>query len=190
MKMTSKKFVPLFVLILVSLTACMTNTTKSANANTVGPRSDVVIDSTSNFVVVDRAEKAFTVFTGIPKNIDKEELERIKQKVSGRDTLIMLTWEQFLESVNEYARSVVLINDYPSIRIVDGIVCLVASRQGAGAPWGLTWNGGIALTRNDYNHARRTYELYKSNPASYKPIRDPRRDPVNPGGHLPFGGCM
>lgn len=190
MKMIFKRPASLFILILVSLTGCVTNTTKPADVNAVAPRSDVAIDSASNFVVVDQGEKAFTVFTGIPKNADKDELERIKQKVGGRDTLIMLTWEQFLESVNEYARSVILINDYPSVRIVDGIVCLVASRQGTGAPWGLTWNGGIALTRNDYNHARRTYELYKANPDSYKPIRDPRRDPVNPGGHLPFGGCM
>jgi len=189
MKMISKKHVSLFVLILVSLTGTMTITTKPADTNTVAQRSDVTIESASNFVVADQGEKAFIVFTGIPKNIEKNELERIKQKVSGRDTLIMLTWEQFLESVNEYARSVILINDYPSIRIVDGIVCLIASRQGTGAPWGLTWNGGIALTRNDYNHARRTYELFKANPASYKPIRDPRRDPVNPSGHLPFGGC-
>ncbi|MEA1989276.1 MAG: hypothetical protein U9N57_08765 [Pseudomonadota bacterium] len=190
MKMTSKKHVFVCALILASLTGCVINTIKPADASTVTQRSGVAIDSASNFVVVDQGEKAFTVFTGIPKNIDKNELERIKQKVAGLDTLMMLSWEQFLESVNEYASSVILINDYPSVRIVDGIVCLVASRQGTGAPWGLTWNGGIALTRNDYNHARRTYELYKANPDSYKPIQDPRRDPVNPGGHLPFGGCM
>ena len=190
MKIISKMHAPLFILILVSLTGCVTNTTKPADANTVVQKSDVAIDSASNFVVVNQGENAFTVFTGIPKNIDKDELDRIKQKVSSRDTLIMLTWEQFLESVDEYARSVILINDYSSIRIVDGIVCLVASKRGTGAPWGLTWNGGIALTRNDYNHARRTYELFKVNPASYKPIRDPRRDPVHPSGHLSFGGCM
>lgn len=190
MRIILKKHASLFVLVLVSLTGCVANTSKPAGANSVAPRSEVVVDSASNFVVVDQGEKAFTVFTGIPKNIDKNNLERIKQKVSGRDTLVMLSWEQFLESVNEYARLVILINDYPSTRIIDGIVCLVASKQGTGAPWGLTWNGGVALTRNDYNHARRTYELFKANPASYKPVRDPRRDPVNPRGHLPFGGCM
>ena len=190
MKMIFKRHAPLFILILVSLTGCVTNTAKPSDVNAVVPRSGVANDSASNFVIVDRGEKAFTVFIGIPKNFDKNELERIKQEVTDRDTLIMLTWEQFLKSVNEYARSVILINDYPSVGIVEGIVCLVSSRQGTGAPWGLTWNGGIALTRNDYNHARRTYELYKANPDSYKPIRDPRIDPVNPGGHLPFGGCM
>ena len=189
MKIIYSVHISLVALILVLLTGCVTNTTKPGDASTVAPRSDVEIDSTSIFVVIDQNEEAFTVFTGIPKHIDKDELERIKQKVSERETLIMLTWEQFLETIDEYARSVIRVNDYPNVRIVDGIVCLVASKQGSGAQWGLTWNGGIALTRNDYNHARRTYESYKANPASYKPTQDPRSDPVNPAGKLPFGGC-
>jgi hypothetical protein len=145
--------------------------------------------SASQYVVVDQLEPAFIVFTGIPKTIDKEQLERIKAQVAGRDTLIMLTWEQFIAKVDDYAQSVMLRDDYPDVDVVDGIVCLVASENGTGAPWGLTWNGGIALTFNDYQHVRRTYKLYKADPASYKPIRDSRRDPVNPEGFLMFGGC-
>jgi len=80
MKMISKKHVSLFVLILVSLTGTMTITTKPADTNTVAQRSDVTIESASNFVVADQGEKAFIVFTGIPKNIEKNELERIKQR--------------------------------------------------------------------------------------------------------------
>jgi hypothetical protein len=189
MKTTINMHTFLLVLILASPIGCVANTPIPSDVNKVIPLSDFDIDSSSQFVVVDQNEPAFIVFTGIPKNIGNDEFERIKQKVSSRETLAMLTWEQFLESVNEYAVSVVIRNDYPNTRIVDGIVCLVASEQGTGAPWGLTWNGGIALTRNDYQHARRTYESYKTNPASYRPIRDPRRDPVNPSGHLPFGGC-
>ena len=174
---------------LMFIIGCGANISVPPHVNKVNPRSDLDINSASQFVVIDQSELAFIVFTGIPPNIGKETFEEIKLKVSSRETLRMLPWEQFLESVNEYARSVILRNDYKNIRIVDGLVCLVASKQGTGAPWGLTWNGGIALTFNDYQHARRTYESYKANPASYKPIRDSRRDPVNPGGHLPFGGC-
>lgn len=160
-----------------------------AQDSSLSSRSVRNIQSESQFVVIDQSEPAFIVFIGIPRNIDDKELEEIKHKVSNREKLTMLTWEKFVESVDEYARSVILRNDYPNIRTVDGLVCLVASKQGTGGPWGLTWNSGIALTFNDYQHVRRTYESYKANPASYKPIRDPRRDPVNPGGFLPFGGC-
>lgn len=189
MKMISKAYTTLFALILVSLIGCGANTTKPSNANTVIPRSDVDIDSASKFVVIDQGEPAFILFASIPKGIDKEQFEKLKMDVSNRETLTMLTWQQFLESVNEYARSVIIRNDYPNIRIVDGIVCLIASKKGTGAPWGLTWNGGIALTFGDYQHAKRTYESYKADPAVYKPIRGPRRDPVNPGGFLPLFGC-
>ncbi|MEJ2107391.1 MAG: hypothetical protein P8X48_08695 [Acidiferrobacteraceae bacterium] len=189
LKMTSKPLTALLALIAVSLVYTGANASKPSDANIVKPRSDVKIDSASNYVVIDQDEPAFIVFTGIPKGIDQEKLEKIRQHVSTRETATMLTWQQFLQRVDGYARSVVLRNDYPKVRVVDGIVCLIASKKGAGAPWGLTWNGGIALTFNDYQHARRTYEAYKKDPASYEPVRDPRRDPVNPRGHLPYFGC-
>jgi hypothetical protein len=162
---------------------------KPTSVDKVRSRASLDINSASQFVVIEQYDPAFIVFTGIPKNLDEKKLEEVKLAVSSAETATMLTWQEFLERVDEYARAVILKNDYPNIRVVDGLVCLVASKKGTGAPWGLTWNGGIALTRNDYTHARQTYETYKANPASYKPIRDPRLDPVNPGGHLPFAGC-
>lgn len=189
MKIITNIYILLSALTLVFLIGCAPNASTPSTAIEVTPRSSLDIKSASQFVVVDQSEPAFIVFTGIPKNIDKKKLKEISSMVSNQEKLSMLTWEQFLESVNEYAHSVIVRNDYPNTRVVDGLVCLVASERGSGAPWGLTWNGGIALTFNDYQHARRTYELYRTNPASYKPIRDPRKDPINPGGHLPFGGC-
>jgi hypothetical protein len=189
MKMISRLYGYVIALVAVSLIGCATSATKPADGSAVAARSDINIDSVSKLVVVDQGEPVFTVFTGIPEDIGGERFQDIKLKVAENETLTMLTWQEFLEHVDEYARSVVLRNDYPNIKIVDGIVCLVASKRGVGAPWGLTWNGGIALTFNDYQHARRTYESYKADPAAYKPIRDQRRDPINPGGFLAFGGC-
>ena len=189
MNMSTKVYAFLFALILATIGGCGVKPTVSTGDMATLRTDDLKVNSASQFVVIDQSEPAFIVFTGIPKDTNKEKLNKIKQLVSSQGKLTMLTWEQFLESVNGYARSVILRNDYPNTRAVNGIVCLVASKQGTGAPWGLTWNGGIALTFNDYQHARRSYESYKSNPAAYKPIQDPRRDPVYPGGHMAFGGC-
>jgi hypothetical protein len=161
-----------------------TRTTESAIS-----QPDIEIDSASKYVVIDQSEPAFIVFTGIPVDIDNAQLEEIRLKVSNREALTMLPWQQFLENLDEYSQLVILRNDYPNIKTVNGIVCLIASKQGTGAPWGLTWNGGIALSYNDYQHARRTYESFQAAPESYQPILDPNRDPVHPRGHLPFGGC-
>jgi hypothetical protein len=187
-KVRYSAFILLFVT-LVSLAGWGTNNSKPFSVATVGSSASRDIQSASQFVVIDRSEPAFIVFTGIPKTLGEKKLDEIKMKVSGKETLKMLSWQEFLARVDEYARSVVLRNDYPNIRVVDGIVCLVASQQGTGAPWGLTWNGGIALTFNDYQHAGRSYQSYKENPADYEAVRDPRADPVHPRGHLPFGGC-
>ena len=177
------------VVLLVSGCAPSLEPKPKVSSHEATPRSSLNIKSASRFVIVDQSEPAFIVFRGVPKNFDAKKLKKISLEVSKREKMSMLTWEKFLLSVNKYARSVIIRNDYPNTKIVDGLVCLVASKNGSGAPWGLTWNSGIALTFNDYQHARRTYKLYKTNPASYKPIRDPRRDPINPRGHLPFGGC-
>lgn len=145
-------------------------------------------ESGASFVLVDQHDPAFIVFTGIAKGTDERKLEEIRSKISNQQEVSMLTWEQFTASVDRHARSVIVRNDYPNSRAVDGLICLVGKQPGA--PWGLAWNGGIALTFNDYQHVRRRYESYKTNPAAYRPIHDPRADPVNPGGFLPAFGCL
>jgi len=139
-------------------------------------------------VIVDQRNPAFIVFTGIVKDTDDRKLEEIRLKISKQENVSILTWEQFTASVDRYARSTIERNDYPNSRVVDGLVCLVGRQPGT--PWGLTWNGGIALTFNDYEHVKQRYESYTTNPSAYSPILDPRADPVNPGGHLPVFGCL
>lgn len=179
----------LFLLTVVTINGFGVEPLAHSDGDFVSLRAGSASFSASQYVVIDQSEPAFIVFTGIPKGLDKEKIESLRQEVSRHEKLTMLTWQQFLTSVDKYARSVIIKKDYPSIRVVDGIVCLVGSKQGTGAPWGLTWNGGIALTFNDYQHARQTFKAYKANPSAYKPIGDPRRDPIHPSGHLPFAGC-
>jgi hypothetical protein len=154
----------------------------------VGCAGAMVKISEPGFVLVEQKDPAYIVFAGIPKDTDKAKLGEIRSKISGHEEIRLLSWEQFTTSVDRYVQSAVLINDYPNFQIVDGLICLL--ERTPGAPWGLTWNGGIALTRNDYEHAKRQYESYKENPDEYKAISDPRADPVNPGGHLPAFGCL
>lgn len=186
---TGHAFIFLLLTSLLLLAGCKTDTARPPSTDTAGSSAGRSSQSESQFVVIDTSEPAFTVFTGIPKALDEQKLAEIKRAVSGKATATMLSWQDFVARVDEYAHAVMLRDDYPGINSVDGIVCLVGSRQGTGAPWGLVWNGGIALTFNDYQHARRSYQTYKTNPATYEPIADPRRDPIHPNGHLPFAGC-
>lgn len=100
----------------------------------------------------------------------------------------MLTWDRFTASVDQNARSVIVIDDYPDSRAADGLICLVG--RASGMLWGLSWNSGIAFTSNDYKHASSGYESYQANHDAYRSVPDPGADPINPGGHLQAFGCV
>ena len=55
-----------------------------------------------------------------------------------------MPWDEFLEKKKEFLKSRILKDEYPGSKATEGIVELL--RQSPGIPWGLTWNGGIALT--------------------------------------------
>ncbi len=141
----------------------------------------------AEFVVIDRSEPAFLVMTGVSQDTPADELEALRARVADQESATMLTWDEFVSSANEMLGSFMLISEYPEFRIVDSLVCLVGTQPGA--PWGLTWNGGIALTMNDYNHTRRRYEQYQESPGRVRRL-DPSADPVFPGHFLMFFGCM
>ena len=153
-----------------------------------GCSDNVKSGSGISFVVVDQSEPAFTVFTGIPEDLDEGKLAAIKEKTESTETRTLLPWAQFMNKIDGYIQSTVQHNDYPGYSIKKGLICLV--RNAAGAPWGLTWNGGIALTYNDYQHARQSFAAFNADPTAYRPIREPGKDPVHPGGHLPAFGCQ
>ncbi len=150
--------------------------------------SETAISGGVSFVAVDQSEAAFTVFTGIPDDLDESRFADIKKKVERSESLTLLPWSEFIDQVPAYIQSTVRRNDYPGYSIKKGLVCLIY--RAAGAPWGLTWNGGIALTYNDYQHARQSFSSFNADPTAYTPIRDPGKDPVNPWGHLPAFGCQ
>jgi hypothetical protein len=130
----------------------------------------------ADYVVIESREKAFTVFQPAPGM----SLERLQRLVAGHDapgTARIVAWADLPAAVREEAAKVMLRDDFPGQPVIPGILCLLRK---APAPWGITWNGGIALTRNDYDDARRTYAT-KAPPAAHSPV-DPR-------GHLPAFGC-
>ena len=175
-------------LTLLLLFGCDTTIPQISPSSQSNPEPGRDLESGTSLVLVDQGELAFIIFTGLPKDTDAAMLDEIRSKIATKEKVSMLTWKQFTANVDSYVKATVVKNDYPNFSVVDGLVCLLS--RAPGAPWGITWNGGIASTGNDYRHAREQYEAYKSNPDAYSPISDPRADPVNPGGHLPAFGCM
>ncbi|MBL8488393.1 MAG: hypothetical protein JNK22_15020 [Rhodocyclaceae bacterium] len=55
-------------------------------------------------------------------------------------------------------------------------------RKYPGTPFGVTWNGGMAFTRNDCAAAKKAFDAFRTAGEFVKP--PPERDPVAPANHL------
>lgn len=134
-----------------------------------------------DYVLIDRTNDSYTVCLGIPKN--KIEEMKAKAAVGYEDKTPIVTWERFTLNSERYMQAQIINNEYPNSRTQEGIIEHI--RKFPRTPIGLVWNGGIAFTYNDYQHAKRIYEEYNADPESYNKInRDPSTDPINPKGHL------
>jgi len=132
-------------------------------------------------VLVDGTEPAYTVYAAIPN----EKVGEIEAKLTnGPKEVALVEWEKFAGAAKQYVGARIVRNDYPQSRTVEGIVALV--RKYPGTPIGLTWNGGIAITYNDYQYAKQIFERYRADPVAYarNVVVDPSRDPIRPESHF------
>jgi hypothetical protein len=132
------------------------------------------------FVVIDRSETAYTVFLAIPD----EKLQDVKSRIAGKQDLILVEWSALAQGKDEHLSSRILKNEYEDSRVVDGILQLL--ERYPGSPFGLTWNGGVAISYKDYQYAKKTYEKYRTSPEDYERgrVQDPPADPLRPQSHF------
>lgn len=133
-----------------------------------------------DLLLIDASEQAYTVFYKIAA-ADKAKINT--EKLSP-DTHQLVAWSDFIvnrDQASIYILKYILHNDYKEVDIVAGM-CALIDRLG-GAPVGLTWSGGVALTYSDYQHAKRTYAAWSADPSAHT-RRERAADPVHPLNHL------
>ncbi len=123
-------------------------------------------------VIVDPSDRHTTTFIGVPKALPEKQFEALKQSLRERQGAYIVTWQEFKESPEKHIRPNIKRNDYPAVDITAGMTQLLERFDGS--VFGLTWNGGIAVTQNDFAHSARTFLVYN----------EPARDPVHPRNHL------
>ena len=138
------------------------------------------------FVVIDKTVPSYTVYFGISKGFPEKKFEELKKEATKQKGVEIVSWEKFKQDPNKYITARINKNEYSDYQIEKGMTELIKKTGAEGVPIGLTWNGGVAFNRSDYEHAERTYREYQNNPVDYERtrIRDPSRDPVNPGNHF------
>ena len=122
----------------------------------------------ADYVVIDTKEPAFTVFRPAPK-VSEILLHRLVAEQGAGGTLRVVPWADLPAAVRAEAPKVVRRDDFPGEPTLPGLLCLLRKAPGS---WGLTWNGGLAITRNDYDYARRSFAA-QSPPATPSPV-EPR----------------
>jgi hypothetical protein len=133
-----------------------------------------------DIVILDKTEPAYRVLVSIPK----EQREKITSQLKNQENIEIVEWKAFQDKPDQILTPRMVNNEYPQFQVAKGIVELL--KQFPGTPVGLTWNGGIAFTYNDYQYAKKLYQQYQANPDEYKRTvkRDPKADPLNPGNHF------
>jgi len=133
------------------------------------------------FVVVDATNPAYTVFLALPAGIPSERKERMRERVEKTPGTALVGWQDFQRDAQATVVAKIARNEYPEVRLADDVVALLAKYPAT--PFGVTWNGGLAVTRNDYAFAQQAYARYLKDPAQPARAADRRADPVHPQNH-------
>ena len=133
-----------------------------------------------DYVVISKENSAYTVFV----SISEEKKNEVKDEYKDYRNIEIVPLESFLKNRGRYVGQHVIKDEYPNSHAIDGIVELIL--RFPETPVGLTWNGGVAITRNDYNFAEDTFYRFNSDSLNYKKAknREHRADPVHPRVHL------
>jgi len=190
--MTRRQFIVIWWAIICQLSSLIPGFAQT-NGKFLEPEISSKVEMKPPFVIIERENPAYTIFNVITKMPqDLEKLASFKRNFAKAQSQLIevVDWEHFLRNADRYVNGAVIKNDYPSVKLTKGLLEILkftkkefknGGRTGY-APWGMTWNGGIAFTREDYNHAKKTYALYCKDPGEYEStkILDRRRDPIHP----------
>lgn len=134
-------------------------------------------------VFVDARDPAFVVVQGVAA--DASDLAR--REMAGYATLenvSLVPWDRFRQNAQDVLGPYIVRDDYPGASLVLSVVALVQTYPGR--PFAVTWNGGLAVSFMDYQHAVSRYQIYSQSAEAYEQTRpvDPRQDPLNPANHM------
>lgn len=130
-------------------------------------------------VFIDARQEAYVVFQGVAQNTSGAA----RQEMAGYanlDNVSLVGWAQFRDNVDEFIAAGIVNNEYPGVRTGLGLLAILKSKPGR--PVAITWNGGIATSFFDFQHAVDVFEDYQEDRAAYEKSRaeNSENDPLNP----------
>lgn len=132
-------------------------------------------------VAIDPSAQHTTYFVALPKSLPAEQFQGLEKTLTERKGSFIVSWQEFKADPTRYVRQFIRRNDYPEVDVVNGLARLIERYEGT--EFGLSWNGGLAVTQNDYRHSAQTYRMFLKDPSLPKRL-ERRADPVHPLNHF------
>jgi hypothetical protein len=135
----------------------------------------------ADFVFVDRSNPAYGVLARLPG----ETRATVVAKLPAGAPADLVDWAAFQANPAGIVAPLIQKDEYAGSNLAAGVLALLEKYPRT--PFGVTWSGGLAVTRNDYQHAERIHRLFRERPEDYeraKVSHDRRRDPIHPDNHL------
>ena len=134
------------------------------------------------YVIIDASKPHVTVYSSVKQALPGADFAKIKAAINSQTGASMETWESFKNNLSQHVSARIRKNDYPELPTREGLLAFLDKYDGV--PIGLTWNGGIAFTYNDYMHTKRTYRAYLEEPDTVLRPSERKYDPTHPGNHF------
>ncbi|MBL4614799.1 MAG: hypothetical protein JKY27_08000 [Magnetovibrio sp.] len=136
-------------------------------------------------VFIDARQDAYVVFQGV--SADTHPFAR--QEMVGYTALekvSLVPWGQFRDNVQDFVAAGIVKNEYLGQRPALGILAVLKSHPGR--PIAITWNGGVASTFFDFQHAAEVYQAYQEDAQAYEQSRaqEGQDDPLDPARQFKF----
>lgn len=134
-------------------------------------------------VFIDQRDPAFLVVQGVAADAPAQA-RREMAGYAALDGMALVPWSAFRQNAQALVTPHIVKNEYPGASTVLGLVALVKAYPGRS--FALTWNGGLAVSFQDIQHAVTTFRAFSENAQAYEQSRPqtPGTDPVNPQNHL------
>jgi hypothetical protein len=135
------------------------------------------------YLYIDPTEKYVTIYGAIDNKLSETDLRGMREKIAAQRPLAYIVeWRTFVTDQKKYIDTYIVKNEYPDIKMADGLIALLKKFQGD--PFSVTWSGGLAVTKNDFTHSQRTYKSYLADTTFVARPKDRGADPIHPSNHI------
>ena len=142
----------------------------------------VATPAAPQYVTINTKRPAFVVYSALAADVPAAELSAARQQAQTDEQIDLVAWQAFVAAPAEQIGQRIVRNDYPEINIEQSIIELL--QRYPGKPFGVTWNGGLAVTASEFKYAQSTLAQYRGDPKVVVRNGVGEQDPVYPLGRV------